>query len=76
MNAYVLFGNKVRERLQVEFPKGLRVTEVVRLIADEWKKLNKKEKLVFKHFAKKDKLRYSKELMEISRLGQINNYKN
>ncbi len=52
MSAYFLFGNKVRERLQVEFPKGLRVTEVVRLIADEWKKLNKKQKLVFKHFAK------------------------
>ena len=53
MSAYVLFGNKVRERLQLEYPKGLRVTEVVRLIADEWKQLNKKIKVSFQAFCKK-----------------------
>ena len=44
MSAYVLFGNQIRLNINQRYPKGLKVTEIVRLIADEWRKLTKKEK--------------------------------
>ena len=44
MSAYVLFGNQIRLNINQKYPQGLKVTEIVRLIADEWRKLTKKEK--------------------------------
>ena len=42
MSAYVLFGNERRDRICKNHPNGIRVTEVVKIIAHEWRQMNKK----------------------------------
>ena len=69
MSAYVLFGNEVRGRIASDYPnkgQGLKVTEVVRIIANEWEKLSKQEKSHYKELAKKDRLRFEAELKQLS----------
>jgi hypothetical protein len=39
-SAYVLFGNEQREVISKKYP-GIRVTQVVKMIAKEWQKLTK-----------------------------------
>ena len=41
MSAYVLFGN---ERREVIAKDGMKVTEVVKIIAKEWSQMSKKQK--------------------------------
>jgi hypothetical protein len=36
MSAYVLFGNERREAISKQHPQGIKVTEVVKIIAKEW----------------------------------------
>ena len=65
MSAYVLFGNEIRQKIAEEYPDGgrhLKVTEVVRIIADEWKKMTKTDKLRYKDLAKDDRMRFETEL--------------
>jgi hypothetical protein len=42
-SAYVLFGNEQRAVISSKYP-GIKVTEVVRMIAKEWQKLSKQQK--------------------------------
>jgi hypothetical protein len=65
-SAYVLFGNEVgvslnssilckqRAVIQAKYP-GLRVTEVVKMIAKQWQKLTKAQKQKYKEAAKRGK---------------------
>jgi hypothetical protein len=68
MSAYVLFGNERREQIVRQHGPGLKVTEVVKLIAAEWRKMNKQEKSRFKDLAKEDKLRFQTELNQLKTL--------
>lgn len=42
----------------------------MRIIADEWKKLTKNDKLRYKDLAKEDRMRFETELRQISSLAQ------
>ena len=44
MSAYVLFGNERREVISKQHPEGMKVTEVVKIIAKEWSTMSKKQK--------------------------------
>jgi hypothetical protein len=49
--------------------RGLKVTEVVKMIAKEWQKLNKCQRQKYKDAAKRDKERFSQELAKLSRVN-------
>ena len=51
-------------------PAGIKVTEIVKIIAKEWGLLSKKQKNIYKDQAKMDKLRYENELNQLS-LGRV-----
>lgn len=72
MSAYVLFGNERREAIARAHPQGIKVTEVVKLIAKEWRQMTKQQKAKYKELAKMDKIRFEKELNEITTLNSSN----
>lgn len=67
-SAYVLFGNEQRAVIAQKY-HGLKVTEVVRMIAKEWQKLSKAQRQKYKDAAKRDKERFSVELSKLSRVN-------
>lgn len=67
-SAYVLFGNEQRIVISQKY-KGLKVTEVVKMIAKEWQKLTKQQRQKYKDAAKRDKERFSQELAKLSRVN-------
>ncbi len=67
-SAYVLFGNEQRIVISKKY-KGLKVTEVVKMIAKEWQKLTKTQRQKYKDAAKRDKERFSQELAKLSRVN-------
>jgi hypothetical protein len=50
----VLFGNEQREVIQKKYP-GLKVTQIVKMIAVEWQKLTKNQRQKYRDAAKRDK---------------------
>jgi high mobility group protein B2 len=68
MSAYVLFGNELRKKILAENSK-VPVTEVVKIIAYEWKLLSKKQKQKYRDLAKQDKQRYERELYQLTTLN-------
>lgn len=62
----MLFGNDQRNVIQTKYP-GIRVTEVVKMIAKQWQKLTKIQKQKYKEAAKRDKERFANELIELSK---------
>lgn len=72
MSAYVLFGNEKRQEIVRKFGNHLKVTEVVKIIAKEWRKLSKCEKMIYKERAKHDRLRFESELNQITTLSNEN----
>lgn len=64
-SAYVLFGNEQRAVISSKYP-GIKVTEVVKMIAKEWQKLSKQQRQKYKEAAKRDKERFSHELTQLS----------
>ena len=68
MSAYVLFGNERREAISKQHPEGMKVTEVVKIIAKEWSNMSKKQKQKYREMAKLDKIRFETELKQIVNL--------
>lgn len=66
-SAYVLFGNEQRAVISNKYP-GIKVTEVVKMIAKEWQKLTKQQRQKYKDAAKRDKERFSQELAQLSKV--------
>jgi len=56
-SSYFLFGNSVRARIKAENP-DLKVTEIAKLIGEEWRKLSEEEKKPFNDEAIKLKAKY------------------
>lgn len=60
-SSYFLFGNSVRARIKKENPE-LKVTEIAKLIGEEWRQLSEAEKKPFDEEAKKLKAQYHKKM--------------
>lgn len=68
MSAYVLFGNEIRQKISDEDPdgkNGLRVTDIVCMIASKWKLMSKAQKQPYNDLAKQDQQRFDTELKQI-----------
>lgn len=70
MSAYVLYGNQRRDEITKSHGAGLKVTDVVRIIAKEWSNMSKQQKLKYKEMAKQDKIRFETEFKQIVTLNQ------
>uniref|UniRef100_A0A7S3V0Z0 HMG box domain-containing protein n=1 Tax=Aplanochytrium stocchinoi TaxID=215587 RepID=A0A7S3V0Z0_9STRA len=61
MCAYMFYSNKRRPQLKKSRP-GLPFGEYAKIIAEEWKIMSDHEKSSFVELAKKDKIRYERQL--------------
>tara|TARA_B100001094_G_C17822927_1_gene619425 strand:+ start:206 stop:580 length:375 start_codon:yes stop_codon:yes gene_type:complete len=63
LTGYFFFTNDRREDLKTKQPE-LKITEVSKVLGQEWAKLNETEKQKYADMATKDKKRYAEELEE------------
>ena len=61
MNAYMIFANQTREARKDEQP-DLKATELISLLAKEWRAMSDKEKAPWSKLAEIDRLRYKEEM--------------
>mmetsp|Transcript_2460 Transcript_2460/g.2886 ORF Transcript_2460/g.2886 Transcript_2460/m.2886 type:complete len:94 (-) Transcript_2460:244-525(-) len=63
MSAYIFFSNKRRPEIVVDKPElKSKITEISKLIGEEWRGLDDTAKAPFFKEAEKDKQRYAKEM--------------
>jgi len=60
MSAYLMFGNTQRAKIKQENP-DMKSADIMKKIAEEWKKLTSTEKEPYEHMAKRDKERFEAE---------------
>ena len=61
MNAYFLFANENRNKIQSQNP-DLKITEISKILSENYKKLSDKERKVYEDKNAKDKERYEREM--------------
>lgn len=62
-------GNAAAQNKEAKEPAKFSVTEQMKIVAENWKKMSSKAKAKYEGLAEKDKQRYEKEMQEFNRTG-------
>jgi len=72
-SAYFLFANDRRPRLREAHPDK-KITDVAKMLGEEWKKMPEAEKKPWDEMAKKKKAQYDKEIEEYKKTDDFRTY--